>query len=519
MDTQAYANGITATVEIEARAHGTLVCETRVVAARSVAFNRAGFNVLIPPSMAGQDVLIVHPDGTEGSGRFPRRISPEQPFRPFSGLRYSARGIHVALEFDGADFEIEDQRNWSDASFKAYCPPLNTPRPLRLEAGEHIRQRIALRVTGRPAAPERAAADTRQRVILPEILLAAEPAWLAGALPPQTRYLARFCHRTAWPQSDLAALAAAGPCDLEIVLPSDPDEARSYADTLARDLRRSGIRVARVVALAEPYLKRIPAGACAPGLDPAAAAGIAARCFPEAVLGLGSLTHFTELNRSRPPRELGAFITHGNAATVHAADDASVLETLEGLVHVMHSAQAIAGSRAYRLGLVALAMRSNPHGQALVANPRGEKIPMTADDPRQGDSFAASYAICAVALAAEAGAQAICLGAMAGPFAITRPDGTPRPIGYAIRTLAALSGRACSVTRAEGLLELCVDGQVLTANCNLARRRLGNGTPRVGTLLHQQHARPGRYRDLPPMSCLISTAGEPHQPPRQEHIA
>ena len=39
---------------------------------------------------------------------------------------------------------MEDQRNWTDASLKTYSTPLELPFPVKLAAGEQIRQRAVL---------------------------------------------------------------------------------------------------------------------------------------------------------------------------------------------------------------------------------------------------------------------------------------------------------------------------------------------------------------------------------------
>ncbi|MGZ8758359.1 MAG: hypothetical protein ACXWXC_10495, partial [Aeromicrobium sp.] len=54
------------------------------------------------------------------------------------------------LGFTGDELEIEDQRNWADASFKIYSTPLARGFPHRLEAGERLRQSVtvAIQVAG-----------------------------------------------------------------------------------------------------------------------------------------------------------------------------------------------------------------------------------------------------------------------------------------------------------------------------------------------------------------------------------
>ncbi|MGO1538395.1 MAG: hypothetical protein ACTHZ9_09200 [Leucobacter sp.] len=117
--------------------------------------NRTGLVVLHAPSVAGAPLTVTHANGDELRTHFPQRISPHQPVRDVQSLLWEsaeadARGTFRAT-FDGDVFEMEDQRNWTDASFKTYNRSLNLPFPYRIAAGERVQQSIsieALSVTG-----------------------------------------------------------------------------------------------------------------------------------------------------------------------------------------------------------------------------------------------------------------------------------------------------------------------------------------------------------------------------------
>src|SRR5438876_5221279 len=120
--------------------------------------NRIGICILQPlTECAGKAVAIEHVDGTFEQGSFPRDISPHQPFFEIRGLSYEAAntGINVRLEMDGDTFEMEDQRNWTDASFKTYCTPLALPLPHPVQTGERVQQSVTLSLSGnvRPILP------------------------------------------------------------------------------------------------------------------------------------------------------------------------------------------------------------------------------------------------------------------------------------------------------------------------------------------------------------------------------
>ena len=123
------------------------------------------------------------------------------------------------------------------------------------------------------------------------------------------------------------------------------------------------------------------------------------------------------------------YVTHGSTAITHAADDFSVIESLEGLSHVFKSARAIAQGRDYRLGLVAIGMRSNPYGSGVVENLQQSRIAMAGADPRQRGLFAAAWAVGAVAATEGHDVSSMALSAFVGPFGVIHgPQAWAQPL-------------------------------------------------------------------------------------------
>ena len=115
--------------------------------------NRMGFCVLHGPSAAGQPWLLETPDGKKSKGRFPKFISAHQPAKNLRAINHEvAHGIHARVAFEGEVFEMEDQRNWTDASFKTYCTPLEIPYPVDVPKGTKISQKIRISLDGEPTA-------------------------------------------------------------------------------------------------------------------------------------------------------------------------------------------------------------------------------------------------------------------------------------------------------------------------------------------------------------------------------
>lgn len=447
--------------------------------------NRAGFTVLHPlAGVSGKLLTVLHSDGSRQEASFPLRVAPAQPVFDIAALEHVVDGVDVSIAFSGEIFEMEDQRNWGDASYKTYCRPLSKPYPYELTKGEIVRQEIVVEASGARAAAD-ANASTGPAALragepqgrLPELLLAIEEDWLSTDAERIADFapglLLRVGDASALARTtEFAATAGAG-IDLEIIVPEAADPA-AHCVQIARECERLAVVPRRVIALPAPYLKsHQPGGPWPAGATPEQCVEGARAAFPAAEIGAGMLTNFTEFNRCPPTPGIGDYVTHGSCAIVHAADDWSVIETLETLPQIFQSAKAIAAGRAYRLGLVSIGMRSNPYGADVAENPERTRKAMAMDDPRQQGLFAAAYAVGAFAAATGAGASAIALAAPAGPFGVMDDDGGRFPIFHAVKALARLANKPAIPLSGlgQGLVGIAArdDGghvQAVIANCS-----------------------------------------------------
>lgn len=447
----------------EAEAGGRLTAALSLTAKQGIATNRAGFTLLHPiAGVAGAKLTIRHSDGSREVTRFPDHIAPGQPAFDIVGLSHCLEGVSVDIAFESEIFEMEDQRNWSDASFKTYCRPLALPTPYTIAAGETVTQRLVVTLKARAGATShRAGKPASKSVSIPTVCLACEPDWI-GPIPARVTPVLRFYGPDGWADAHLRTFSSGSDVDVEIVVP-DGAEAGAVLSSIKDRLDAAGLRAAHVIALPEAYLKSYqPSGPWPSGPSPADCARAARQAFPDARIGVGMLTHFTEFNRHPPDLSLGDYVTFANSAIVHAADDLSVWETLDALPDIFASARALSGDLPIRLGLISIGMRTNPYGAGLVPNPDGERLAMAGDDPRQAETFAAAYAVAAIALAAEAGVKAITVAAPAGRFGLMGNDG-PRPIAKAVRAMAALGDRV-KVERTRNSTSLASSAGRITAH-------------------------------------------------------
>jgi D-apionolactonase len=399
--------------------------------------NRAGFVVLHPADLAGEKLKVTHVDGSEEETRFPKAISPSQPVFNIRALAHEAApGLWATCRMDGDAFEMEDQRNWTDASYKTYVRPLALPWGYTLAKGSRHEQSVRLSFSGRVDSVRKEArseatvtlgADLPTRmpdlgVALPaeeaettlaaiESLRAMRPRFLVCSVDLRDSHaLAKFdAYRK-------ASEAVSAPIVLEIIVPDEQDAVASLAPVAAA-VRKAGLKLDSVVVSSAADLKSWQPGATRPEKPAVEEIFKAARAaFPGVRLGGGMLSTFTELNRKRPKPELVDYVTHTTCSIVHAADDRSVMETLETIPAIIASTRAMIGDRPYRIGPSAIGARSNPYGKGLIDNPHDERVCLTDRDPRQRGLFNAAWTLGYVAACACGGLEALSLGATTGPL-------------------------------------------------------------------------------------------------------
>lgn len=413
--------------------------------------NRTGFVVLHPiANVAGKPLTVTHTDGRIERARFPKLISPGQPFFKIAALEHApAAGLKARVVMEGNSFEMEDQRNWGDASFKTYVCSLLDPWPYVLKAGEAFSQTIHVALTGqaRPAATpahKKKPASIQRR--LPAIGLAISPDDASATLQEidllqdlKPDFLTCYVDRRT-PRSVLTSYAQLGrqsglPVTVELVVPGER-RADEEVEDAAKDIRAAMLTPHAVVITQAQDLKSFQPTDQRPTSPSFEDLAHAARThFPNAMIGGGMISFFTEFNRKRPPLGVFDFITHSICPIVHDASDMAVLQTLETLPHIFASAKAIIGKTPYHLGPTTIAARMNPYGVDVTPNPKNRRICLAPNDPRQSGTFAVAWNMALIAAAARAGIKRVTLGGLCGPRGLLDSKGRPTPLFVYIRSL------------------------------------------------------------------------------------
>jgi hypothetical protein len=423
--------------QLAGSADGVLECRMDGAAETDCRYCRIGFCVLHPREVAGSRYRAHGPNG-EIEGVLPETVGVQ---RFAEGTLWPLFPSYDRLELDGARFEfegdlfeMEDQRNWTDASFKTYSTPITLGWPHDATAGQAIVQKVRLSVGG-PSV-------SRAREEATRIELGDRP---VGRLPAIGLGMASDGGRLDAREAEL--IAALRPAHLRVDLDLAGDGWRAELERAAEAARQTNAALELVVFLGEDALD-----ALADALpDDVEIARVLVFHHDEKVTGArwvraarerlrsgarfagGTDGWFADLNRDRPELEGLDAVAYSITPTVHADDDVSLLETPPAQGDTVRSARAFADGREIVVSPVTIRPRSWPFGDA--ADPRG--LPFQVDQ-RQCALAGAAWTAAGAKHLAEAGAGSVTYFETAGwRGVLERPEGPPDPERFASRPGAA----------------------------------------------------------------------------------
>lgn len=382
------------------------------------------------------------PDGPVG-GALPLAIGPQVHlndgtdlplFPPVDWLEIDLEGgLTIDFAFEGDLFEMEDQRNWTDASFKTASTPASLGYVHEAEAGTALRQSVTVRVTGMlPATTTATTAPLDElRVTIGESLGRGLPpiglgmASHGGALAPREIALLRELRpahlrvdlrldRPEYPddlQRALDACRALG-CGLELAvfLGGDGDEVPGRTGDEAAGLDGLAALLATAASNGQVPVRHVLVFRAGEEVTAERWVRLArARlgdAAPAALFAGGTNVYFNELNRNRPA--LGALdaVAYSVNPQIHAFDEASLTEALEGQADTVTSARLFCGN----LPIIVSPVTLKPRFNAVATVPEGDRPPHALPDevdPRQMSLFGAAWTVGSVKRLAESGASSL----------------------------------------------------------------------------------------------------------------
>ena len=394
-------------------------------------FCRIGFCILHPiRECAGRPYHAETPEGMI-TGKLPVLIEPQRMEGNFEAPLFpSCSSFTVSMEnkvalhtnFEGDLFEVEDQRNWTDGSFKTYCTPLALGYPHNATAGQRIHQKVTLWLEhegpGQPVEPDRVL--TREPIHLSPLEESSTPlpqigfglpsqpvtasageTGLLSLLKPAHLKLEVHFKDPAWPAKLDAAINAARQLGarLELALFLLDDAGLQLEELKAR---LAGALVARFIIFHEKdaHLRATS------GQWMQIARAHLHSSFPDVPFFGGTNGNFAELNRDWPDLTVMDGVSYPVNSQVHSSDEASLVEALEGKADTVTTACRLSGGLPVCISSVTM---KPPFNQAAIEEelppPPGE-LP-AAVDPRQISLFCAAWTLGSLRSLTKGGAAAV----------------------------------------------------------------------------------------------------------------
>lgn len=399
-------------VEIEGRGDGHIRFVAEATPSADVLTNRTGLCLMHPMSVGGSRVAVEHIDGRESHSTFPTLVPEWPPFMLVRGIRHEYAPDHWArCEFEGDVFEVEDQRNNSDASFKTYSRSNLMPRPYFLRAGATVRQSAELWAEGRNSAP----APVRVRPVTVRVGSGLQPLPKLGLeiLPGEVRL----------GNAALDALRSLRASHLHLCIEGDASKVDwDGVGSLLHDTA-AGLRIDLLlsdVAQAPMALDALQAQLIAAGIVAEAIAVFPSeqRCvdaarerFPHTRIGGGTPQFFVQLHRAE---RLGGmdFLSFTTSAIVHGTRDEEVMLTLQSLPSLIDTLRA-KHAMPIRVGPSSIGARSSPLGRQPESD-GSRRVALARQDPRCRGLFGAAWTLGYVAQFAKAGVESLTLMSLTG---------------------------------------------------------------------------------------------------------
>ncbi len=414
---------------INGDANGTITFSLDGQAHSTFKRNRIGFCVLHPiRECAGTACRLERTDGSVVETEFPRLVGPQwiapngrpMPHGEFYDLRAMTHQVTPELwaevHFEGDVFELEDQRNWIDASYKTYCTPLELPFPVEIQAGTRIQQEVRLALLGSlpqmdmiedtPLTISILKAAPARRLPGIGVMLAQSEQASDNLMDERLRKLNLSHLRVALRlyESDWNALFERACLESQkLNLPLEmamtiSDSAEVELTALRAGLEIHQPQIARWIVL---HQREMVTGE---GWLEIARQHLASYA-PHAPFGGGSKAYLAELNRARPNPETLDFISLTANPQVHAFDNLSIAETAAAFAPLLDTIASFSGGKPVVLSPITLRQEFNPVATGPEPEPPPGELPRRFD-PRQMSLFGAGWTLAALKTIAEHGAAA-----------------------------------------------------------------------------------------------------------------
>jgi hypothetical protein len=329
---------------------------------------------------------------------------------------------------------MEDQRNWTDDSYKTYCTPLALPFPAKLHKGDTVNQTISLEIENTIGKLSSKSTEnsvqfhyTGEKVSMPNIgigasseyeILSASSVDIIKQIPfHHYRIDINFADKI-WEKKLEQGMISANKLGIKLLIALFySQKAVEETAALVRALGEFKSKVSTIYIFdqqgkttSDPLIEKV--------MQPLRAN------FPNALIGAGTNVYFTELNRERVSTSQIDLLTYSVNPQVHAFDNDSLTETLQAQQYTVESALQFSKGLPVHVSPITLQPRFNPNATGEPPAPKAGELP-SQTDYRQMSLYAASWLVGSIQYLAAAKCKQVTYFETAGTRGILQGENPP----------------------------------------------------------------------------------------------
>ena len=329
--------------------------------------NRIGFCLHLPANLKGVNCLVTHTDHTTTASLFPLFISPHQPFKNIAAIEWIKNDQTIKVILEGDIFEMEDQRNWTDASYKIYATPLELPFPVEVKAGDKIYQKISIMLSGEKSFVQDDINQNEKEFSIDTMPCPLLGIMEAGEISVEDKDLSEnislpFSHyrvdfrlqEDRWKDLSLPGIKRAEALSLPVYavvyfnrhFKLQAEEFITYIHSLKNiSLHSICLLSSENFVLPDEALQTI--------------SNVMRRSFPGIDIGAGTDANFAQLNRNRPKPASLDFICYSIQPQEHASDTLSIIENIQGQADTIQTIKTFSGDMRIHIAALSFFKRFN----------------------------------------------------------------------------------------------------------------------------------------------------------------
>ena len=412
-----------ATYIIEGKPDNTITFTLEGEAVSAFEKNRIGFCVLHPvEGYENKSCIITNTEGSIEHLTFPAYISPDQIFKNIRSMKWVMGEMDCDIEFSGDIFETEDQRNWTDASFKTYSTPLSIPAPVKVNKGDRVSQKLVFR------------AHNPVQILNQDNGIIDISLDIESSLPVPKIGVGRSTRNIPLDDSEIAILRNIKfdhyRCDLYLFEPGWEEKAnqsieealklgylpelalffdddyRSQSDSFISWIDKSGA-VPGIILIFDRS-KQVTPSYLEEYLNP-----LLRKSIQGIKISTGTNANFAQLNRNRPTDGTSDMICYSVHPQEHASDNITLIENLRAQAYTVESSRQFSGRRGIWISPVNIQRRFNANIENFESHHDNDSIPYQVDS-RMMSLFGACWTTGSLKYLCESGVTGITYHETAG---------------------------------------------------------------------------------------------------------